>query len=165
MLLTPIASPARPRRYDRADRASHLGEPRTGETDRVEVAHESPASGPLPWRRRPASRARDRRRRAGPPERRRAAYREPWRAPDSRRALDDGDPDGSPVQPPLRGAVRARRGLSAYSDACRGASGRVPGRPDLRDPAPPGGQVPQRQGDDVGRRRGLAPAVDPTVPV
>ena len=44
--------------------------------------------------------------------------------------------------------------------ARRGDADGVPGRPHLRDPAPPGDQVPQRQGDDVGRRRGLAQAVD-----
>ena len=89
--------------------------------------------------------------------------RQPGRAADAGRALDDGQHHGDPHEPPLRGAPHAGRREQAHPDARRGHADGLAGRPHLHVQAPARHQVPQRQGDDVGRRGRLAHAVEQAV--
>ena len=88
---------------------------------------------------------------------------QPRRAADARRPLDHREHHGDPDQSPLRGAPDAGRREQAHPDARRGAADGLAGRPHLHVQAPARHQVPQRQGDDVGRRGRLADALEQAV--
>ena len=60
----------------------------------------------------------------------------------------------------LRAALHVRRQLERGADAGREHAGDLEGRPGLHDRAAQGRQVPQRQGDDLRRRRRFAAALD-----